>query len=125
MPTTEPSDNHMQVKTFTALITVAVEDGKQMPHEFSIGELTRGALEGRMYSPEPLVEASFVSVIPGDALLESQVDVRQLEGMSMSELFNLGCRIESIKRMHAHLCARVSGSTLIQHPGLNEGSDND
>lgn len=115
----------MQVKTFTALITIAVEDDKDMPSEVSLSDRIDLILQTKAVTCYEPVATSFSSVIDGDVIENPFISLKYKEHGQLMQLKPEGIRIQMVKDNHALLRDRAAGNAPIPHPTLNEGSDID
>lgn len=115
----------MQLKTFTALITIAVNDGEEMPHEFAISERIQNALEGKHVPTHPHAQACHASVVPGDVVMDPFLSLRTTEKGGLMQLNALGHTLQMVKDQHALLHSRLHEAPKMPPPTQNEGSDID
>lgn len=115
----------MHLKTFTALITIAVHDGDEMPHEFAISERIAVALEGRAPLAYPPVAACHASAIQGDVILNPFLSNQTIDKGNPMKLNALGHTCQMVRDQHALIHSRGMTPNTIPHPSLNEGSDID
>lgn len=115
----------MHLKTFTALITIAVNDGESMPNEFDMGVRLMNSLEGKHSPTAPMAQAAHVSVLQGDVMMEPHLSVRTTQKHGLMKLNALGHSLQMVKDQHGLLHRRSTEQSSIPHPSLNEGSDID
>lgn len=115
----------MKLKTFTALITVAVQDHEEMPHEFAISERIRNVLEGTKPADYPSVQACHASVVQGDVMMDPFLSLRTTEKGGLMQLNALGHTLQMVKDQHELLHSRLHEEPKIPPPTQNEGSDID
>lgn len=115
----------MHLKSFTALFTIAVNDGESIPNEFDLQQRLMNSLEGKHSPTAPIAQAAHVSVLPGDLLMEPFLSLRTTEKGGLMKLNALGHSVQMVKDQHGLLYRRAVEADSIPHPTLNEGSDHD
>lgn len=114
----------MKVKTYTALITIAVEDNEMLPTPLSISDRMDLILQTKVVTCYEKVSASFTSVVEGDVMAPGHDQPAESHEEKMT-LMARGLRVQMVKQQHATLRDRAEGKLELFHPTLNEGSDID
>lgn len=115
----------MQLKTFTALITIAVNDGESVPNEFDLSHRIMDCLEGKHGTGPAMAQAAHVSVLQGDLMMEPFLSLKTTEKGGLMQLNALGHSVQMVKDQHHLLHTRNANAITIPEPTQNEGSEPD